>query len=715
MMQRAIDGLLISDESTTKVKKYDLPVSNTIYTFDMEATSLFLINGEWREFDYSLPPKFYRECEKAAVPYIWMLGIEDNTYYGRELSEFEDVLKEISSPDMLKIFYIHNLSYEMGWLMNIFYDKYTIVDMVARDLKKPIEFRVKELNLIFRCSYMLTNLSLDSAAKAYTSVKKLSGTVDYNQRFSPLCELSDQEMAYCEMDIVTLRELIKYFRKEYKSLVRIPLTATSIIRRALQKKCGYSYIKQQQWLVPNAEMYLRLYKAFSGGFTHANLLFTKRYLNFEVESQDEASEYPSVLCTERFPSKPFIRCSPSQYKNIKMRASCAFLLVVEFDHVKSRYFNHYMQASKCDDLVNPVYDNGRIESCDHCVMTLTDVDYEIILRNYDCKSKIKECYRAKKDYLDPKVIRFILDLYQKKTECKDVPEMEEMYKRVYKPYINGIFGMSCTNPIKQTSDFTDLWCSKEFNLKFVNSKLDEMRDSYSTLFFYAVGVYCCAYARRNLMSIVLTEEMDRDVIYCDTDSCKFRNREKHQAIFMDFNRAMIDKYAAVCERYPDQFTIKDFMPSDIYGRLHPLGMFEFDGIYSELCVYGAKKYCYREDGELHITVAGVSKKGVTALEDNIRNFKKGFTWGYEASGKLAHMYHEMRYRKYYEKDENDELIRKLKREDDLQKPFEYIDRDGNLYRCEYGWSVVLMPTTYTLGLTEDYESIIEEYRRYYYG
>ena len=34
------------------------------------------------------------------------------------------------------------------------------------------------------------------------------------------------------------------------------------------------------------------------------------------------------------------------------------------------------------------------------------------------------------------------------------------------------------------------------------------------------------------------------------------------------------------------------------------------------------------------------------------------------------------------------------------------DIDGNKYLCDYPYSVVLMPTTYKLGITEEYEQII---------
>lgn len=228
-----------------------------------------------------------------------------------------------------------------------------------------------------------------------------------------------------------------------------------------------------------------------------------------------------------------------------------------------------------------------------------------------------------------------------------------------------------------------------------------MKKSYSTLFYYAVGVWVTSYCRKRIFDILLSSrEMDRDSLYCDTDSIKFRNREKHQDIFLTFNNAMIDKYKAVCECY-DDISILDFMPADKDGVLRPLGFFEFDGFYKKFKTLGAKKYCTikEKDGKdkLEITVAGVSKSGASALDGDIEQFRKGFIWDYETSGKLAVFYHD-----YVHTD--DGIL------DNTQEVFSFEDIDGNIYTSDYKFSVVLMPTTYTLGITDSYEALVNEYR-----
>lgn len=100
-----------------------------------------------------------------------------------------------------------------------------------------------------------------------------------------------------------------------------------------------------------------------------------------------------------------------------------------------------------------------------------------------------------------------------------------------------------------------------------------------------------------------------------------------------------------------------------------------------------KKYCYEDDEGLHLTVAGVNKKaGVTALNGDINNFKRGFTFDYYHSGKLTHVYmHD-------------------------QPEIDFIDYLGKPQHSDQKHGVVLQPTTYTLGLTDSYEAIIRKFQ-----
>ena len=692
--------LEFSDDVFFKKKgKKNKVTSDTIYTFDIEVSSLFKLDGVWQSFDYSRDQKEYSGVEKAGVPYIWMFGVEDKVYYGRDFRDFKKVLLKISNPILHKIIWVHNLSYEFQFLLDLISD-YKIENMVCRDALKPISFNIKELNIEFRCSYMLTNMSLDNASKEYGTEYKRTGTYDYNKARGKDTPLSKTEMLYCEYDIRSLHSVIKYYRKKYIHLANCPLTSTGEVRKNMRDHLDFWYFYNKTWKqVPDRLMYLRLKATFAGGYTHANMIHANR-VQYGVTSKDIASSYPAVLVTEKYPCRPFKEYSEERYKQLSVYDSHCWVFMVEIRNLKSKYYNHYISYSKVVDYDIPsmVTDNGRVVECDHFTLWITEVDLELIKENYNCDIKFLQIFGAVKDYLDLRIIKFVLDQYKGKTELKGVEGMEDLY-RVKKANNNCVYGVSCTDKIKGSANYgphidrntkekvtgwykLDYRDGEKFD-KFVDKTLNELKTSYSNLLSFSTGLYCTCYARRNLYSVLL--QIDSDQCYADTDSLKYLNN--HDDIFEKYNNNMIEKYKAVIKHYPS-LTLDDFMPKDINGNKRPIGFYEDDGYYEEFKTLGAKKYAYRDKKGLHITVSGVSKSGVTALNDDINNFKKGFKWGYEESGKLTHVYN------------------------NTQIPFEFKDYKGKTQVSNQIHGVVLQPTTYTLGITSEYESLInEEYDR----
>lgn len=668
----------------TKRKK----VSDTIYTFDIETTSLFDFDYKWDIFDYSKDNEYYSNRNKIAIPYIWQFGIEEQVFYGRDFFDFEKVLNFISDKNITKIIWVHNLSYEFGFLPNIL-STYNITNMCARDIRKPISFHIEELNIDFRCSYMLTNLSLKKASEEYTDVKKLD-TLEYDSKIrTPLTTLTDDEMRYCEYDIICLYNIIKYYRNKYEHISKIPLTSTGEVRKELLKHVGYYYLKKQWELVPTSHIYLKLMSCFQGGYTHANILNVNKIIN-NVKSYDISSSYPTVMCLEKFPATPFIYCDLKHYEYLDKTKYC-FMFRVKINNVNSKYYNNYIAYSKCLDLDENslIYDNGRIRKCDYVEMYLTDVDLEIIKKNYNYDNiEYIEIYYSEKRYLDINVIKFILELYGNKTTLKGVDDKIDIYKKS-KSYINSLYGMSVTNPLKNSAEFqNNEWYRKELNDDFVNEVLQDAKKSYSTLFYYAVGVWVTAYARRNLyMTILTSHDFDRHVIYCDTDSIKYYG--DYDYIFEEYNNNIFKKYDVVCKNF-SQLKKSMFTPKDQKGKIHPIGIFDYEGEYEEFKTLGAKKYVYIQDGIINITVAGVPKTGSVCL-NNLDEFKKGYIWDYrwkdkqgnEYKGKLQHYYNEE------------------------QPQIDIIDDEGNLYHNNIKYGVILQPTTYKLGMTDIYESLIE--------
>lgn len=422
-----------------KGKRYK-PTSDTIYTFDIEVSSIYKLDGVWQAFDYSRPQVDYMGIEKCAVPYIWMFGIDDNVYYGRHFMDCLKAFKAISDPIVRKVIWVHNLSYEFQFLRSVFKD-YHITDMCCRDALKPISFVVKELNIQFRCSYMLTNMNLDNASREYGTVYKLTGTYDYNLLRGESTPLTDEEMLYCEYDCKSLKSVISYYIEKWQHVVNIPLTSTSEVRRALRDRLDFWYFYNTSWaLVPPADMYLRLMGTFAGGYTHSNMINTNIVL-YDVTGYDIASSYPFSLCCERYPVREFMEYNYERYQVMKKRDSYAWFFEIRLTNLKPNFYNHYISYDKTFDRKGrPVTDNGRIASWDGSFkLWCTDVDLEIIQICYDIeKIEYLQIYGAFKDYIDKRIIRFTLDMYKNKTELKGVSGKENLYKQS-KAYINSLY------------------------------------------------------------------------------------------------------------------------------------------------------------------------------------------------------------------------------------------------------------------------------------
>lgn len=662
--------------------------SDTIYTFDIETTSLFLNGGKWGAFDrtpVTKENKKYLNVDKCAVPYIGMFSVNNTVYGFRNMYLLEDILKHISNPKITKFVYVHNLGYETQfylWLIK----KYTITDMIARKPRAPIQYHIKELNITFRCSYALTNLSLDKSAKRYTNIEKKDGQkFDYSILRSYKSKLSDYELSYCEYDCLCLYEIIKTFRKEYKHIKQIPLTQTGETRRELQKhvvpKTHNRFIIS---LCPSVVVYKRLRELFAGGVCHAN--YNKLRLIFAGWGWDICSSYPFEMASKKVPMEKFTLLRNLEKLKDYPDSDYAKIYVLKLTNVKSKLFNSFLQVSKLRKYKGLVNDNGRAIKVDECEITCNEIDKEVIEMCYDCDIDILECWVAKKDYLPDYLINFILDLYVDKTRLKGVTDSTGYTESIYlkkKQMINGgTYGACVTNIVKSSIIFNnDGWKTGELTDEFIKIKLDEIKKGYNNLFSYAWGCWVTSYSRRHLIRPIATTKIDECVGYFDTDSHKndenILSIEEQRKIYEKENRRADIELLQMCVARGIDF--KKTRPKDIKGIEHPLGHYECEGHFSEFKTLGAKRYCYRnDDGELKITVAGVGKRGVIALKNDINNFNEQLVFDYDTAFKNC---------SYYVDD---------------QKPIDFIDNEGNKIHSEWQSSIAIAPTTYSMSVPDIY-------------
>lgn len=675
-------------EVVGKKKKYD----TTIYTFDIE-TSNYIVVGDkiYKGIDYLKLTDDEKEiAEYNASMYIWMLGINDQVYYGRTWDELKRFLKIIDDfiPEK-KYFFIHNASFEFQFIKNVFHIK----SVLSRKVRKIMTFEIEEFNIIFKCSYMMSNCALAYLPKVFKlPVEKKVGDLDYDLIRNKETVLTDTELGYCEYDCLVVYYYILEEIKTYGDVAHIPTTSTGHVRRELMNLVMKDY--KYRRIVGKAVnidpvVFNRLQDAFMGGYTHANWVFADSIIK-NVDSYDETSAYPYILVSHKFPSSEFKRC---YVKNLsEMSSRLCYLLVVKFYNLKAKYFNTFISASKCRNLVGAKYDNGRLIEAKEFEITITEVDFKLFLDTYECSYEIIEAYSATKAYLPKKFIEFVLEKYVNKTKYKDVPEMEIEYAKE-KNKFNSLYGMSVTNEIRSDVDFDDElkeWTDKELTNEEIEAKLIKQKKKAFLSFGY--GVYVTSYARDILIRRII--DLDDYGVYFDTDSIKLRpgyNKE----VFERYNESVKNRleYVSQALRIP----IEKFAPEDIHGKKHMLGLFEYEtnglntNTYKKFITQGAKKYCYVRDekdkdgsiikDKISITVAGVPKDGAKCLK-RIEDFKDDLVFDYETTHKNMVMYN------------------------DNQKPLILEDYQGNKVEVTEKSGACILPTTYVLGKSNDYATLL---------
>lgn len=661
--------------------------SDTIYTFDTETSSYWVKkNGTVIEYDPAISNDEYNnDLDAGAVVYIWMIGINDTILYGRELDEFPECLKCISDhAEGTPVIYIHNAGYDFQFLRSVL----DIDEVFSRIIRKPMKFIANDCE--FRCSYMLTRLSLETWGESLEYQKQV-GKLDYLKLRSPLTELTADEMKYCEYDLLVMYAGLLKFRERYEGILNIPLTQTGEVRRPVKNmfKKNMQHLRKITDLQPKTvNEYKRLRAVFRGGETHANRLYATKIMH-DLGSFDKTSDYPYQMCAKKFPMSRF--AATSKDLRFLKAETYAYIIEIVLKDVKVKTHNTYISRSHCQCVKHGKYDNGRIISADMIATCITEQDWFTIKEMYEIGSyDVIAVFRSRKQYLPKCFIEYILELYEQKTTLKDVDGKEELYMQS-KQFLNSLFGMSVTDIILPdiSYDLND-WRKKEPTEEDVQKKLDELQEHFFKNFLaYQWGVWVTAYARRELMVAVIY--CDNDEVYHDTDSCKVLNWRKYKEEYFDKqNQIMDEKLKKMCEYYNIDF--EKTRPEKPNGEKAPLGYWDFEGYYESFKTLGAKKYAYinlfNEDGTIknknkgiHVTVSGVPKKEAAALLPDLESFKEGFTFDREKCGRKLLTYLD-------------------------GTNMQVMLPDG--YKVHHAFAANMRNNSYTLGLTDEYAAVIQE-------
>lgn len=561
---------------------------------------------------------------KSAFMYVWQIGIGygNDVFYGRTWADFLDLCEQLSTYFELSQFkrlvvYVHNLGYEFQFMRKYF----DWIDVFAASERKPIK-ALSSYGIEFRDSYILSGYSLANTAKNLTKHKidKMVGDLDYSLVRTHKTPLTDLEIQYCINDVQIILAYINEQIEYCQDVAKIPMTNTGRVRKYVRNNCYYRtldgdkagkgqymrYRKVMNDLTIDKPTYTQLKRAFMGGFTHANANHSGKVLQ-GVTSIDFTSAYPSVMVSEKFPMSRFKNIEVNSIKELK--ALClkyALVFDAKFDGIKGKLVQeNYISESKCREISNSVINNGRITSADSISVTITDVDFEIMSQCYQWDAiSIKNVKYAHKDYLPKTIIHSIIKLYQDKTELKDVEGYEVEYL-LSKGMLNSIYGMCVTDVVKEQTVYDhDQW---QIEMPNIVEEIVKYNESRNRFLYYAWGIWVTAYSRRNLWSGIVAT--GNDYVYSDTDSLKLLNYEKHLPYVKWFDNQIIEKMNAMCDHY--NFDKSLLKPKTKTGVEKMLGVWDYEGTYTNFKTLGAKRYLIQDGERLYLTVAGLSKqKGI---------------------------------------------------------------------------------------------------------
>lgn len=644
-----------------------------IAAFDIETTSIDGIKDD--KGNYISPPYGFM--------YIWQFCFNHTVIYGRYWDEFTQLLDYLSecldlSDERFLVIYVHNLGFEFQFMQNFLPGE---LNVFAVKKRTPLTVRCRGFE--FRCSWKLTNMTLEKACKNEYGMryKKLSGELDYSILRTAKTHLEDNEFAYSIVDVLCLEDLIyRKFANEHDDVTTIPLTSTGYIRRRARKKYDMHFKTNRREYMKNymtSDVYEMLLEAGRGGDTHANRYMSGRIIH-NCDSYDFVSSYIYCLMCMKYPVTKFCYYgnidNAGELDRLLSENACLFRLTLEKVDVKEHVPSPYIPLAKCRNLSGYTLDNGRILHADSLEITVTDIDYKIIMEQYESEHVyIKDMYIAKYGECPQFIKELLMELFRDKCELKeaieeaenrgeDTADLKYRYAKC-KNLLNGVFGMMYTKPLR------DNITVENGEWKETAASMDDLPKrigSYNSFLVYAHGVWTTANARSNLWE--LSKAFGYGHIYNDTDSVKGVLIDGDEKI-KEFNRMvklMNIEHNSYCK-----------LDS---GKLFYLGVAECETErekYKEFKTLGAKKYCYTDSEGLHSTISGVSKKEGARELGTIDNFEPGFI--FKESAGLNSWYN------------------------DTTEIYE-ITVDGCTFKTSS--NIGLLPSTYELSMKLDYMSLI---------
>ena len=579
--------------------------------------------------------------DKQGWIYQWAFDFCGCIAYGRKPSELMAWLRLFEEnyhlrEDLKMVIFVHNLSYDIQYLKSWILEIWPDMRILCTSPHKFITFEAGPF--IFRCTYRLSGRSLAKwGSDLGVKNTKKSGMIDYDVIRYQDTPLVRRDWIYQIYDIKALRDCVAYQNElECDTIMSMPLTATAYVRRDGRRIFKRDQNNRKLFLAAamDVTLYKALHLAYAGGLTHGNRFLADIRIDKRGAHGDFMSHYPTqqrVAIGDEgrgYPAGKFALLYQTRGERSDLTLSqlaewgkerCLLIQIKITDiEIKKGITLPYAQSYKfwqgrLSDYGRSIDDNGRVlKALGSTIVTLTELDLKHIMRQYRFDYQILRVWSAPRGPLPAWLCKLVDKYFFAKTDLKyqiklakeedNLPLVEDLQRQYNqsKSRLNGIYGMTATNPVRQEIVMDELgeWSVEVLTDAKIAEKLAEFYESKNSIMTYAFGVYCTALARDELMTVVSEVIGYPAFWYADTDSAFFEYSEEIMRRIDKFNKERQEhakKAGAYIIHnkkriYYDRFDIEEDNIS-CFKFLH------------------AKAYAFIHEGKLHCTIAGVTAKG----------------------------------------------------------------------------------------------------------
>lgn len=617
------------------------------YFWDIETSKIICDNGE--------------EMQVTYLSNVVKMNYETGDIVGSTFHRtIEEVVEYFKTLEDNIIVWSHNLDYELTFLLRelgeskgeLKYNKNGVVEgiyhedvqnIILRDKHSPLSIKLDVLpHISFRDTYAIFNKSVARLGDEL-GIPKLE--YNYKKVRLPWDKLEQLDYDYNERDnVIIAKSLYKYMQDNKITFENIPLTFTSFVKRKRKefiieqygKKAINKFYFDRNEQLQDFNFFELMLKTYQGGLTASNINETGKLIDNGVYSIDIKSSYPYQMCSRYFPfySAKTTESFTGELANTfyKIGSYKGFFGTFRFKNIRVKNRNYLLpisssQLNKGYCSSDRVHFNGKLLSASEIIIPCNNIDIDTInlVYKYDEIECLEIFATTKQRRLRQEEISFLLSAFHKKETITDKEDIEYSLSKVF---INAMYGVKVTTPIKSSYSIEDGEINEvdyfKFNInernEIYNNFIDSQNNFSGTIDIFTDGCYITSYARYMLVSM-MTKLVNEgcNVVYSDTDSIKFYlNGVDEEYIINIINKenwltVKRNKKNIRFKTFKDQFNIneKDF------DKICNLGIWELETVDENgnpsplpyFITFGAKKYGYiTPEQKVKTTIAGCNKK-----------------------------------------------------------------------------------------------------------